>query len=32
MYELTTDEKWLLWNIIEDIKNIYLLYNGKGTN
>ena len=27
MYELTTDEAWVLCNIIEDIKNIYLLYN-----
>ncbi len=27
MYELTTDEKWLIFNIVEDIKYIFTIYN-----
>jgi len=27
MYELSVDEAWLVFSIIEDIKYIYLLYN-----
>lgn len=27
MYELSVDEKWVLWNIIEDIKYLFTIYN-----